>query len=108
MLALLIISVGLVALVQSAQNGANVTTVLREQTGAYHVADQVMLMLYQKSDLKIGLHQGQELFRDQDFYWQAELKTTDNKHINRIELLVGLQKNLEYAQARLTGFTKRR
>ena len=108
MLALLIISVGLMALVQSAQTGALTTTALREKTAAYHVADQVMLQLYQKSDLQIGSHQGQELFAGQDFYWQAELKTTDNIHINRIDLVVGLARNLDYVEARLTGFTKRR
>lgn len=108
MLALLIISVGLVALVQSAQTGAQTTTALREKTGAYHVADQVMLLLYQKSDLQVGSHQGQELFAGQDYYWQAELKTTDNIYINRIDLVVGLGRDLDYAEARLIGFTKRR
>lgn len=108
MLALLIISVGLVALVQSAQTGAQTTTALREKTGAYHVADQVMLLLYQKSDLQVGSHQGQELFAGQDYYWQAELKTTDNIHINRIDLVVGLDRDFDYAEARLIGFTKRR
>jgi len=108
MLALLIISVGLVALVQSAQTGERTTTELREKTGAYHVADQVMMMLYQKNDLKIGMHQGQELFSGQDYYWQAELKTTDNVYINRIDLKVGLDRNFDYALARLTGFNKRR
>ena len=108
MLALLIISVGLVALVQSAQTGAQTTTVLRDKTAAYHVADQVMMQLYQRTDLKTGNHQGQELFAGQDFYWQAELKTTDNEHINRIDLVVGLNRQLDYVDARLTGFTKRR
>lgn len=108
MLAMVIVSVGLVALVQSAQTGGLTTTALREKTGAYHVADQVMLLLYQKSDLKVGSHQGQELFAGQDYYWQAELKTTDNIHINRIDLMVGLDRRLDYSDARLTGFTKSR
>lgn len=108
MLALLIISIGLMALVQSAQTGAQTTTALRERTAAYHVADQVMLMLYQKIDLQIGTHQGQELFAGQDFYWQAELQTTDNIHINRIDLVVGKIRQLDYVEARLIGFTKGR
>ena len=105
MLALFIISVGLVALVQSAQTGVKVTETLRDKTGAYHVADQVMLMLYQKSDLKLGRHQGQELFAGQDYYWQAELQSTDNNRINRIDLVVGLEREIDYAEAQLTGFT---
>lgn len=108
MLALLIISIGLVALVQSAQTGAQTTSALRDKTAAYHVADQVMLLLYQKADLQVGSHQGQELFAGQDFYWRADLQTTDNIHINRIDLVVGLERKLDYAEARLTGFTKRR
>ena len=106
MLALLVISVGLLALVQSAQTGAETTSILHEKTGAYHVADQVMLMLYQKTDLQLGSHEGQELFAGQDYYWRAELKTTDNIHINRIELMIGLDRKFDYAVARLTGFTK--
>lgn len=108
MLALFIISVGLVALVQSAQTGVQTTTALRDKTAAYHVADQVMMLLYQKTELKTGSHQGQELFGGQNYYWRAELKHTDNSHINRIDLVVGLNRQLDYADARLTGFTKRR
>ncbi len=76
MLALLIISVGLMALVQSAQTGAQTTTALREKTGAYHVADQVMLLLYQKTDLQIGSHQGQELFACSGFWILKVAKRT--------------------------------
>ena len=107
MLALLIISVGLVALVQSAQSGAQTSNALRDKTGAYHVADQVMLLLYQRPGLRLGNHQGQELFADQEYFWQAQLQTTDNIYINRIDLVVSLDRNFDYTQARLTGFTKR-
>ena len=108
MLALLVVSVGLIALVQSAQQGANTTTTLQQKTAAYHVADQVMLQLYQRADLSLGRHQGQELFAGQDFYWQAELTTTENNGINRIDLIVGKSRQLDYADAQLTGFKKRR
>ncbi len=106
-MALVIISVGLMALVQSAQTGAQTTTALQERTSAYHVADQVMMVLYQKPGLQIGTHRGEELFGGQRYYWQAELKTTDNNYINRIDLVVGLNRQLDHTQARLTGFRSR-
>lgn len=108
MLALLIISVGLVALVQSAQHGAKTVETFQKKTAAYHVADQVMLQLYQRPDLRIGRHQGQELFAGKDYYWQAELSATENNGINRLDLMVGLNRQLDYAEARLSGFKKRR
>ncbi len=107
MLALLVVSVGLVALVQSAQHGANTTEIYQKKTAAYHVADQVMLQLYQRSDLQVGTHQGQELFAGRDFYWRAELSQTDNVNINRIDLTVGLNRQLDYFEAQLTGFKRR-
>jgi len=107
LLALLIISVGLMALVQSAQTGAQATTNLRVKTGAYHVADQVMWQLYRRSGLDVGTHQGQMTFADQEFHWRAELSHTDNNRIDRIDLMVGTDRQLDHAEARLTGFKKR-
>ncbi len=107
MLALVIVSVGLMAMVQSAQTGAKVTTELRQKTNAYHVADQVMMMLYSQTDLRLGQHQGQELMAGQDYYWQAEMASTDNIHINRIDVIVSLDRQFDYAEAQLTGFKKR-
>ncbi|MCX7554769.1 type II secretion system minor pseudopilin GspI [Marinicella sp. S1101] len=107
MLALLVISVGLVALVQAAQTGTRITTTVAEKSAAYHVADQVMMQLYQRSDLTIGTHQGQELFSDRNYYWRAELKSTDNESINRIDLVVGKDRALDYFDAQLTGFKLR-
>ncbi|GJM05904.1 MAG: hypothetical protein DHS20C09_19000 [marine bacterium B5-7] len=106
-MALIIISVGLMAVVQSAQTGVKAAEAYQIKSSAYHVADQVMLMLYQKPDLKMGQHQGQELLAGQDYYWQAELKATDNIHINRIDLIVSLNRKFDYAEATLTGFKKR-
>ncbi len=107
MLALAVVSIGIMALVQSAQSGAQTTAALQQKTGAYHVADQVMMVLYQRPGLQLGSHRGEELFGGQTYYWQAELKTTDNIRINRIDLMVGLDRKLDYADARLTGFRKR-
>lgn len=107
MLALLVVSLGLVALVQSAQQGATATATNQHKTAAYHVADQVMLQLYQRRDLSDGKHQGQETFGGQTYYWQAVLSNTDNERINRIDLVVGSDRQLDYADAQLTGFKKR-
>lgn len=105
-MALIIISVGLVALVQSSQNSANTLTVAKNQTAALHVADQVMLQLYQKANLTLGVHYGEQRFQGQTYYWQATLATTDNLRIHRLEIKVGLERSLDYAEAQLTGFKK--
>lgn len=108
LLALLVISIGLIALVQSAQQGAITAETFQKKTAAYHVADQVMLQLYQKPDLRTGRHHGQELFAGKDYYWQADMSATDNNSINRIDLVIGLDRKLDYAEARLTGFKRSR
>ncbi len=106
LVALVVISVGLLGLIQAAQLGERTTTELRQKTAAYHVADQVMMLLYQNTGLQLGLHQGQELYAGQDYYWQAELLTTDNPAINRINLQVSLDRQFNYAVAQLSGFKK--
>nr|WP_223789816.1 type II secretion system minor pseudopilin GspI [Marinicella sp. NBU2979] len=106
LMALVVVSVGLMALVQSTQTGAQTATAMRDKTAAYHVADQVMMQLYQKPNLTLGLHRGEEVFAGQTFYWQAELKTTDNSRINRLEVMVGLTRRLEHSEAQLSGFRK--
>ncbi len=105
-MALVVISVGLMGLIQAAQLGEKTTAELRQKTAGYHVADQVMMQLYQRVDLKLGKHQGQELFNGEDYYWQAEMITTENPAINRIELIVATERQLNYAVAQLTGFKK--
>lgn len=106
MMALLIISVGLVALVQSSQHSANTLEVARNKTAAFHVADQVMLQMYQKAGLQLGVHQGEQRFQGQTYYWQATLSATENPRINRLEVEVALERNFDYSEALLTGFKK--
>ncbi len=105
-MALVIISVGLVALVQSSQHSANVLYEAKSKTAAYHVADQVMLKMYQVPGLSIGQHQGEQKFNGQVFYWQVELSSTENIHINRLDVKVSLDRSFSYAAAILTGFKK--
>lgn len=105
-MALVVVSVGLMALVQSAQTGAQTSEALREKTAAYHVADQVMMQLYQAPNLSLGRHQGETEFAGMTFYWQAQLQTTDNNRINRLDLVVGLNRQLDHHAAQLKGFRK--
>lgn len=104
MMALIVISVGLIALVQSSQYSAYVLQEARSKTAALHVADQVLLNMYQLSDLSMGRHQGEQKFEGTVYYWQANLSTTENIHINRLDVKVSLDRKFDYAAASLTGF----
>lgn len=106
LIALIIISVGLVALLQSSQHSANTLATARDQTAALHVADQVMLQLYQRGDLRLGVHQGEQRFQGQIFYWQGTMTTTENARINRLDVKVSLDRDFDYAEAQLSGFKK--
>jgi len=106
MMALFIISVGLVALVYSSQYSVQTLETAKSKTAAYHVADQVLLSMYQSHDLQLGQHQGETEFQGQTFYWQATLENTENTHVNRINVIVSLNRKFDYSEARLTGFKK--
>jgi general secretion pathway protein I len=106
MMALIIISVGLMALVQSTQFSANTLGSVKIKTSAYHVADQVLMSLYSTPDLNLGTHHGEHKFQSQTFYWQATLSKTENIHIDRLDVVVSLDRQLTYAEAQLTGFKK--
>ena len=105
-MALIVISVGLVALVQSSQHSAFVLEEAKNKTAAYHVADQVMLKMYQVSGLSLGTHQGQQQFNGVTYFWQVNLSSTDNEGINRMEVVVSMDRKFDYAEAHLTGFKK--
>lgn len=105
-MALIIISVGLIALVQISQHSANTLTVARTQTAALHVADQVMMNMYQRAGLRLGDHFGEQRFQGQTYYWQATLSTTENNHIHRLDIKVALDRDFSYAEAQLSGFKK--
>ena len=106
MMALIIISVGLMALVQSTQYSANTLSSAQSKTSAYHVADQVMMYLYSTTDLNLGVHQGEQKFQNTIYYWKATLSSTENIRINRLDVVVSLNRQLNYAEAQLTGFKK--
>jgi ABC-type tungstate transport system permease subunit len=101
-----VISVGLVALMQSSQYSAYVLEQAKTKTAAYHVADQVILNLYQVSGLRPGRHQGEKRFEGVNYYWQATLSATENNQINRLDVEVSLDRKFDYFEASLTGFKK--
>lgn len=104
MLAMLVLSLGLTAMIYAGQLTAGTTERLEKTATAYHLANQVMLDLYQKSGLNSGYLKGKESFIDADWYWQAEIKNTDNANILRIDLSVSQDKKMDFVLAQLTGF----
>jgi general secretion pathway protein I len=104
LLALIIVSVALVAVVQTSQSNANILQQARTQTAGLHVANQVLLRLYQEPTPVTGQMQGQQIIQDQVYYWQAEWQSTDNARIQRLDVSVSLDRNFVYLQAQLTGF----
>lgn len=104
LLALLVMGIGLAALVSAGQNSADALSKLTQKSDAFHVADQVMMQLYQRSGLQTGQHQGSQKFHSQDWYWRADVQSTDNPRIARIDLKVGMGRDFEFAEAQLFGF----
>ncbi|MCX7544267.1 type II secretion system minor pseudopilin GspI [Marinicella gelatinilytica] len=102
LLALLIISVALVAMVEAAGFAHKQTVELDQRQQAYRVADQVLMQLYQRTT--VDDEQGSQQQKDQTYYWSVDVQSTDNPRILRLDVRVGLDRNLEYALAQLTGF----
>lgn len=104
MLALLVLAIALGALVRSAQLGADTVSKLEQNNSAYHVADQALMGLYQVSGLSPGRHQGDQQFKDQRWYWQADVQSTENPRIAKINIQVSTDSKMTYVAAQLTGF----
>lgn len=104
LLALLVMSIGFAALVQSAQTNASTLAQLQQSSAAHQVADQVMMQMYQSTGLQSGAHQGQQTFEAVDWHWQAEVSATDNPRIVKVDVKVYLDRSQDHALAQLTGF----
>lgn len=104
-LALLVLSIALSALVRTGLVGAETVVKTEETSDAYHVADQALMRLYQSKGLTTGQHQGAQQFNDINWYWLADVEGTNNPRIAKITLKVGLDRKLNYAHAQLIGFT---
>jgi general secretion pathway protein I len=102
LLALLIISVALVALVEAAGFSQKQTAELDQRQQALQVADQVLMQFYQQP--QVDDEQGNQQRKDQIYYWSVDVKNTDNPRILRLDVRVGLDRNIEYALAQLSGF----
>lgn len=104
LLALVVISVGLMALVQAAGFSQRQVADMRHHMNAYQVADQVLMQVYQQPQIEDS--QGRQRMDDETYYWSVEVQTTDNPTILRYNIRVGLERSIDYAQAQLTGFKK--
>ncbi len=104
MLALLVLAIALSALVNAGQVSAQTVVKLERSSAAYHVADQSLMGLYQSQGLNPGRHQGEQYFKSQRWYWQADVENTDNPHIARITVRVSLDNKFGFVEAQLTGF----
>ena len=104
LLALVIISVALVALVEAAGYAQKQTAELHQRQQALQVADQVLMQFYQRS--QVDDEQGSEQRNDQTFYWSIDVQKTENPQILRLDIRVGLTRQIDYALAQLSGFKK--
>lgn len=102
LLALLIVSVALVAMVEVAGFAQKQTAELDQRQQAYQVADQILMQLYQRPT--VDDEQGSQQRKDQTYYWSVDVQSTDNPRILRLDIRVGLDRKLDYALAQLTGF----
>lgn len=104
MLAVLVLSLGLTAMIYAGQLTAATTERLEKTATAYHLANQLMLDLYQQPGVNSGYLRGKKHFVGYDWYWQAAIKNTDNINILRIDLKVSLDRKMDFSLAQLTGF----
>lgn len=102
LLALLIISVALVAMVEVAGTAQKQTAELDQRQQAYQVADQVLMQFYQRP--VVTDEQGSQQHKDQTYHWSVDVKNTDNPRILRLDVRVGLERDFKHALAQLSGF----
>ncbi|WP_395377113.1 type II secretion system minor pseudopilin GspI [Marinicella sp. W31] len=103
LIALLLVSIALTALVQVGARRADTLIILEEKNLAYQVAHSTLNRLYLQP-LEQGIQEGVTDGLNGNWYWQAEIKNTDNERILRIDLQVSDNNSFDYAQAQLTGF----
>ncbi len=102
LLALVIISVALVALVEAAGFAQKQTIEITQRQHALQLADQVLMRYYQRPE--VNDQQGSEQRQDQTYYWSLDVKSTDNPEILRLDVRVGLTPDIDHALAQLSGF----
>lgn len=104
LIALLLVSVALGALVQQGALRADTLSELEKKNMAYLVANSEMDILYRTS-VEQGTYQGVKNGFHRKWYWQATVNATDNVRILRIDLKVSLSPDFDYSYAQLTGFS---
>ena len=103
LIALLLVSIALTALVQVGARRADTLIDLEQKNMAYMVAHSTLNQLYLQA-LEPGIVEGVADGLEHDWYWQAEIEPTDNERILRIDLSVSDDNSFDYTQAQLTGF----
>ena len=103
LIALLLVSIALTALVQVGARRADTLIAVEEKNLAYQVAHSTLNRLY-LLPLEQGIQEGVADGLDGNWYWQAEIKNTDNERILRVDVRVSDNNSFDYAQAELTGF----
>lgn len=104
LLALLIISVALVAMVEAAGFSQKQTADMALRQQALQVADETLMQFYRQPQVNDA--QGNVQRMDRTFYWAVDVRKTDNPRILRLDVRVGLERNIDYALARLSGFKR--
>ncbi len=104
LLALVVISVALVALVEAAGFSHKQIAELNQRQQAIQVADQILMQFYQRP--QVNDDSGRQQYNDQVYFWSVDVKNTDNPRILRIDVKVSLEADFDHALAQLSGFKK--
>ncbi|MEZ5454974.1 MAG: type II secretion system minor pseudopilin GspI [Lysobacteraceae bacterium] len=104
LIALLVLSLSLVALVKLAGLQADHLHHQRESTLAQWVAANAVAELRLNGVPEIGEHNGQERMAGREWIWRADVESTDLSRLRRIEMQVFADAADESPVAHLTAF----
>ncbi|MFV0543784.1 MAG: type II secretion system minor pseudopilin GspI [Marinicella pacifica] len=104
LLALVVISVALVALVEAAGLAHQQTAQMAQRQQALQLADEMMMQFYQRA--QVNDEQGSKQRQDHTYYWSVDVSNTDNPRIIRLDVRVGMSRDFDYVLANLSGFKR--
>jgi len=105
LVALAIISIGLLAALRASGQGSNSVEELRARMFAGWVAESRLAEHRARGDwLPLGIHRGTENQGGVDFGWREEVVATPNSAFRRVDVSVFALRDESHALARLTGF----
>lgn len=104
LIALVVVSLALIALTRTAGGQVNSFDALRERTLAGWVAANVLAETRIATPMPaVGNRDGRSRFADRDWRWKLEVKATDDPDMRRLDVLVFLA-DAEQPSASLSGF----